>query len=100
MRLFISCYYNTGSVWPPYPGANQGFWASKAGFYKTLPNFSTPTMSSAAFPTTGRLHQTPTVTPTTRKASFPASALLRTDSVGLPTLYRPYQVLLRRYTVP
>ena len=23
----------TGSVWPPYPGAGQGYWARKAGFY-------------------------------------------------------------------
>ena len=24
----------TGSVWPPYPGAGQGYWAARAGFYK------------------------------------------------------------------
>ncbi len=23
----------TGSTWPPYPGAGQGYWARKAGFY-------------------------------------------------------------------
>ena len=28
---------STGSVWPPYPGAGQGYWAARAGFYKTLP---------------------------------------------------------------
>ena len=26
-----------GSVWPPYPGAGQGYWAARAGFYKTRP---------------------------------------------------------------
>merc|ERR1712168_1573934 len=23
----------TGNVWPPYPGAGQGYWARQAGFY-------------------------------------------------------------------
>merc|ERR1711994_391060 len=25
----------TGSVWPPFPGAGQGYWAARAGFYQT-----------------------------------------------------------------
>ena len=24
-----------GSVWPPFPGAGQGYWAARAGFYQT-----------------------------------------------------------------
>merc|ERR1712106_1288721 len=82
----------TGSVWPPYPGANQGFWARQAGFYNSLPNFSMLTKSSPSLPATSRLYQTPSVTPTIRTSTFPTSATLRTDSVGtrlsLPTLYR------------
>merc|ERR1711872_620070 len=42
----------TGSVWPPYPGANQGYWARQAGFYNTLPNFSTNKTQQTFSPTT------------------------------------------------
>lgn len=28
----------TGSVWPPFPGAGQGYWARKAGFYGGVQN--------------------------------------------------------------
>ena len=24
-------------MWPPYPGAGQGYWAARAGFYETGP---------------------------------------------------------------
>merc|ERR1711971_770336 len=36
---------NTGSVWPPYPGAGQGYWAARAGFYKTRPEKITSAQS-------------------------------------------------------
>merc|ERR1712026_442416 len=37
-----------GSVWPPFPGANQGYWARRAGFYKSLPNFSGTSAAATA----------------------------------------------------
>ena len=33
----LSSVWLSGSVWPPYPGAGQGYWAARAGFYKNLP---------------------------------------------------------------
>ena len=33
----LSSLWLSGSVWPPYPGAGQGYWAARAGFYKTGP---------------------------------------------------------------
>merc|ERR1719483_1695036 len=84
----------TGSVWPPHPGANQGYWARQAGFYNSLPNFSSPTI-----PTTRRLYTSPTITPAISR-TFPASPTIRAGPArptGLSTLYRPYQLAFRRY---
>ena len=27
-------------MWPPYPGAGQGYWARRAGFYNSKPKFN------------------------------------------------------------
>ena len=27
-------------MWPPYPGAGQGYWARRAGFYDSKPKFN------------------------------------------------------------
>merc|ERR1711913_182699 len=43
----------TGSVWPPYPGANQGYWARQAGFYNTRTH---PTFSPHLSPHQARLN--------------------------------------------
>ena len=97
----LTNYMFPGSVWPPYPGANQGFWARNAGFYNTLPNFSTNSRSSPSFSPTSRLYKTTTRTPTIRTPTFSTSAPLRSGSPqGLPTLFSPYKVLLRRQQVP
>merc|ERR1711936_712600 len=37
-----------GSVWPPFPGANQGYWARRAGFYKSLPNLGTAALQGSS----------------------------------------------------
>merc|ERR1711874_570300 len=74
----------TGSVWPPYPGANQGYWARQAGFYNTRTH---PTFSPTFSPTSSIIRTT--------------SAPIRPGSTQtLPTLFRPYQVLLSRQQVP
>ena len=33
---------HTGSVWPPFPGAGQGYWAARAGFYQNKINIRQP----------------------------------------------------------
>ena len=36
----------TGSSWPPFPGAGQGYWARRAGFYGSTRSSSRPKRSA------------------------------------------------------
>ena len=38
----------TGSSWPPYPGAGQGYWAQRAGFYSRRRRSAEPRASPSA----------------------------------------------------
>merc|ERR1711982_76179 len=67
-----------GSVWPPFPGANQGYWARRAGFYKTLPNFDSAALqrsSSVVSAVTEQISENLTVTSSTPPSTSPASAV-------------------------
>jgi len=82
----------TGSVWPPYPGANQGYWARRAGFYKTLSGFSGTSAAATAVtavPTTDLSIRTSLVTTppspvsnlvsTTQSTQFPTNVVAITQ---------------------
>merc|ERR1711976_54731 len=58
-----------GSVWPPFPGANQGYWARRAGFYKSLPNFGTAALQGSSPVVTETVAVTSSTPPTTSLAS-------------------------------
>merc|ERR1712176_238822 len=90
-----------GSVWPPFPGANQGYWARRAGFYNTLPNFGSTALqkSSSVVSTTQtieNLEVTSSPPPTSSLASAATTRLLQlqTRVTGAPAtavpVYNPY----------
>merc|ERR1719167_142174 len=87
----------TGGVWPPYPGANQGYWARQAGFYDNLPAFSKP--KSLRIPAVIN-QSTSTLTPSifstnlTTQLPTPKTRPHNNSPFSLPTLFRPIQVLL------
>jgi len=69
-------------VWPPFPGANQGYWARRAGFYNTLPNFGSTALqkSSTVVSTTQtieNLEVTSSTPPTSSLASAATTRLLQ-----------------------
>merc|ERR1711976_197243 len=65
-----------GSVWPPFPGANQGYWARRAGFYKSLPNFGTAALQGSSPVVTESLTVTSSTPPTTSLASSDVTSRL------------------------
>ena len=72
----------SGSVWPPFPGANQGYWARRAGFYNTLPNFGSTALQKSssvvsAVQTIENLEVTSSTPPTTSLASAATTRLLQ-----------------------
>merc|ERR1712189_23598 len=77
----------TGSVWPPYPGANQGYWAKKAGFYDNLPAFSRPkTSRTSSIINPSSSTQLPSIFPTnwTTQPSTPRTGLTNNSPFSLP----------------
>ena len=99
----IYLFFIAGSVWPPYPGANQGYWARQAGFYDNLPAFSRPkTSRTSSIISPSSSTQLPSIYPTnwTTQPSTPRAGLTNNSPFSLPTLFRPIQVLLGRRQVP
>merc|ERR1712170_323666 len=89
-----------GSVWPPFPGANQGYWARRAGFYKSLPNFGTAALQGSSPVVTETLAVTSSTPPTTSLASSDVTSRLLqqlqpsvTASPAVP-VYNPYSFTL------
>merc|ERR1739840_36086 len=84
-----------GSVWPPFPGANQGYWARRACFYKTLPSFGSaaPQKSSSVVSTAQTIENLEVTSSTPPTASLAASAdttrLSATAATAVP-VYNPY----------
>jgi len=95
----------TGSVWPPYPGANQGYWARRAGFYKSLSGFSgtsaagTAATAVTAETTTGLSLTSPVTTPPfTNTASNLVSRQYPNNLVSITQVpvYNQYNLLLNK----
>ena len=91
----------SGSVWPPFPGANQGYWARRAGFYNTLPNFGSAALQKSSSvvstaQTIENLEVTSSTPPTTSLASAATTRLLQlqTRVTAAPAtavpVYNPY----------
>ena len=92
-----------GGVWPPYPGANQGYWARQAGFYDNLPAFSKPkSLRTPAIINQSSSTLTPSIFSTnlTTQLPTPKTRPHNNSPFSLPTLFRPIQVLLGRRQVP
>merc|ERR1711976_319494 len=86
-----------GSVWPPVPGANQGYWARRAGFYKSLPNFGTAALQGSSSVVTESLAVTRSTPPTTSLASADVTSRLLQQlqpSVTAVPVYNPYSFTL------
>merc|ERR1711976_784829 len=89
-----------GSVWPPFPGANQGYWARRAGFYKSLPNFGTAALQGSSPVVTETVAVTSSTPPTTSLASSDVTSRLLqqlqpsvTAATAVP-VYNPYSFTL------
>ena len=103
MLIFV-----TGSVWPPFPGANQGYWARRAGFYNTLPNFGVSALqeSSSVVSTVAATTQIPAVTgstpPTTTLASAARLLQLQNTVTAAPAVpvYNPYSFTIFNNKLP
>merc|ERR1711976_600946 len=86
-----------GSVWPPFPGANQGYWARRVGFYKSLPNFGTAALQGSSSVVTETLAVTSSTPPTTSLASADVTSRLLQQlqpSVTAVPVYNPYSFTL------
>merc|ERR1712110_1338632 len=95
-----------GSVWPPFPGANQGYWARRAGFYKSLPNFGTAALQGSSAVVTESLAVTSSTPPTTSLASSDVTTRLLqqlqhsvTAAPAVP-VYNPYSFTLYNNKLP
>ena len=89
----------TGSSWPPYPGAGQGYWAQRAGFYSRRRRSAEPSASALYLGLGGVVGQlTPRTGPSfgNRRAGVSAS---RRSSSGLAAARRAGALYRARYNV-
>merc|ERR1711976_442476 len=98
-----------GSVWPPFPGANQGYWARRAGFYKSLPNFGTAALQGSSSVVTETVAVTSSTPSTTSLASSDVTSRLLqqlqpsvTAASASPVVpvYNPYSFTLYNNKLP